>query len=71
MTPREIIEALIAKGHRRDEICRRLDISPESLYALRYSKAEPSRELLARLRLLAGKAPPVRHARGCPVRYGR
>ncbi len=53
MTAAEIIERLIAKGHRRDEICRGLDISPKSLYTLRYLKAAPSRELDTRLRALA------------------
>ncbi len=71
MSPRTIIEALLAKGWKPAGLARALDITDEVFYCLRFGRAEPSRELAARLRLLAGKAPPIRHHPNCQPRFGR
>jgi hypothetical protein len=71
MNARQIIEALIAKGHKPASLARQLDLSAEAFYAVRFSKAEPCRELERRLRQLAGMEAKERHAEGCPPRYGR
>lgn len=71
MNVRTVIEGLLAKGWKPAGLARHLDVSEQALYALRWNRAEPSRETARRLRQLAGMVPPVRHAPGCPVRYGR
>ncbi len=58
-------------GRETGQIARTLDLSPEAFFALRWNRAEPSRETERRLRILTGKAPPQRHHPRVQPRYGR